>query len=220
MKILMEILKKTPLFRNMDEDEINSALSFLAARQAAYEKNSFIFSLEDGSPTVGIILAGSVVIIKEDFWGNRSMLAKLGVGDIFGEAFTCAQTEKMPVGVLASEKSEILFIDYKRILDDTGVACTSYNKLIQNMMLILAGKNVMLTQKIEHLMKRSTREKLLSFLSAQAIEAKSHVFDIPLSRQELADYLAVDRSAMSNELSKLQQEGLLACNRSHFELKT
>ena len=148
------------------------------------------------------------------------MLAKLGVGDIFGEAFTCAQKEKMPVGVLASEKSEILFIDYKRILDNAGVACTSYNKLIQNMMLILAGKNVMLTQKIEHLMKRSTREKLLSFLSAQAIEAKSHVFDIPLSRQELADYLAVDRSAMSNELSKLQQEGLLACTRNHFELKT
>ena len=88
------------------------------------------------------------------------------------------------------------------------------------MMLILAGKNVMLTQKIEHLMKRSTREKLLSFLSAQAIEAKSHVFDIPLSRQELADYLAVDRSAMSNELSKLQQEGLLAFTRNHFELRT
>ena len=126
----------------------------------------------------------------------------------------------MPVGVLASEKSEILFIDYKRILDNTGAACTSYNKLIQNMMLILASKNVMLTQKIEHLMKRSTREKLLSFLSAQAIEAKTHIFDIPLSRQELADYLAVDRSAMSNELSKLQQEGLLAFTRNHFDLRT
>lgn len=220
MKNKMEILKRIPLFKGLSEDEITSALICLAAKETTYEKNAFIFSLEDTNPTVGIILSGSVVIIKEDFWGNRSMLTKLGVGDIFGEAFTCAQTEKLPVGVLASEKSEILFIDYKKILNDTSPACPFHNQLVQNMLVILAGKNVMLTQKIDHLMKRSTREKLLSYLSGRALETGSNVFDIPLSRQEMADYLAVDRSAMSNELSKLQEQGLLSFHRNHFELRT
>lgn len=220
MKNIIEILKRTPLFKGMSEDEISRALDFLEAKESAYEKNVFIFSLEATNPTVGIILSGSVVVIKEDFWGNRSMLAKLGPGDIFGEAFTCAQTEKLPVGVLASEKCEVLFIDYRKIISSPSALYSFQNKLIQNMMLILAGKNVMLTQKIEHLMKRSTREKLLSYLSAQALEKGSHVFDVPLSRQEMADYLAVDRSALSNELSKLQQDGLLTFRRNHFELKT
>lgn len=220
MKNIIEILKRTPLFKGMSEDEISRALDFLEAKESAFEKNVFIFSLEATNPTVGIILSGSVVVIKEDFWGNRSMLAKLGPGDIFGEAFTCAQTEKLPVGVLASEKCEVLFIDYRKIISSPSALHSFQNKLIQNMMLILAGKNVMLTQKIEHLMKRSTREKLLSYLSAQALEKGSHVFDLPLSRQEMADYLAVDRSALSNELSKLQQDGLLTFRRNHFELRT
>lgn len=220
MKILADKLKNCPLFKNMSEEETASALAFLDAKEVKYEKNTFIFSLEDAIPTVGIILSGTVAILKEDFWGNRSILAKLTAGDIFGEAFTCAQKEKMSVGALANEKCDILFIDYRRVLENTANSCSCENKLIQNMMVILAGKNVMLTQKIEHLMKRSTREKLLSYLSAQATEAQNHIFDIPLSRQELADYLGVDRSAMSNELSKLRQDDFLTFHRNHFELKT
>lgn len=220
MKNKMEILKRTPLFKGMSEEEISTVLDCLGSKESTYEKNNFIFSLEATNPTVGIILSGTVVVIKEDFWGNRSMLTKLGAGDIFGEAFTCAQTEKLPVGVLASEKCEVLFIDYRKIINAPEIRYSFQNKLIQNMLVILAGKNVMLTQKIEHLMKRSTREKILSYLSAQALEKGSHVFDISLSRQEMADYLAVDRSALSNELSKLQQEGFLTFRRNHFELKT
>ena len=220
MKNKMEILKRTPLFKGMSEEEISTVLDCLGSKESTYEKNNFIFSLEATNPTVGIILSGTVVVIKEDFWGNRSMLTKLGAGDIFGEAFTCAQTEKLPVGVLASEKCEVLFIDYRKIINAPEIRYSFQNKLIQNMLVILAGKNVMLTQKIEHLMKRSTREKILSYLSAQALETGSHVFDISLSRQEMADYLAVDRSALSNELSKLQQEGFLTFRRNHFELKT
>ena len=220
MKNKMEILKRTPLFKGMSEEEISTVLDCLGSKESTYEKNNFIFSLEATNPTVGIILSGTVVVIKEDFWGNRSMLTKLGAGDIFGEAFTCAKTEKLPVGVLASEKCEVLFIDYRKIINAPEIRYSFQNKLIQNMLVILAGKNVMLTQKIEHLMKRSTREKILSYLSAQALETGSHVFDISLSRQEMADYLAVDRSALSNELSKLQQEGFLTFRRNHFELKT
>ncbi|NCD08277.1 MAG: Crp/Fnr family transcriptional regulator [Negativicutes bacterium] len=220
MKNKMEILKRTPLFKGMSEEEISSVLCCLEAKESTYEKNSFIFSLEATRPTVGIILSGSVVVIKEDFWGNRSILTKLGSGDIFGEAFTCAQAEKLPVGVLASEKCEVLFIDYLKIINTPETHYSFQNKLIQNMLVILAAKNVMLTQKIEHLMKRSTREKILSYLSAQALEKGGHIFDITLSRQEMADYLAVDRSALSNELSKLQKEGFLTFRRNHFELKT
>lgn len=220
MKNKMEILKRTPLFKGMSEEEISAVLDCLGSKESTYERNNFIFSLEATNPTVGIILSGSVVVIKEDFWGNRSILTKLEPGDIFGEAFTCAQTEKLPVGVLASEKCEVLFIDYSRIINAAEIRHSFQNKLIQNMLVILAAKNVMLTQKIEHLMKRSTREKILSYLSAQALEKGRHIFDIPLSRQEMADYLGVDRSALSNELSKLQQEGFLTFRRNHFELKT
>ena len=220
MKNKMEILKRTPLFKGMSEEEISTVLDCLGSKESTYEKNNFIFSLEATNPTVGIILSGTVVVIKEDFWGNRSMLTKLGAGDIFGEAFTCAKTEKLPVGVLASEKCEVLFIDYRKIINAPEIRYSFQNKLIQNMLVILAAKNVMLTEKIEHLMKRSTREKILSYLSAQALEKGDNVFDITLSRQEMADYLAVDRSALSNELSKLQQEGFLTFRRNHFELKT
>ena len=220
MKNKIEILKRTPLFKHMSGEEISSVLCCLEAKEATYEKNNFIFSLEATTPTVGIILSGTVVVIKEDFWGNRSILTKLSAGDIFGEAFTCAQTEKLPVGVLASDRCEIIFIDYRRIINATNTIYPFQNKLIQNMLVILAAKNVMLTEKIEHLMKRSTREKILSYLSAQALEKGDNVFDITLSRQEMADYLAVDRSALSNELSKLQQEGFLTFRRNHFELKT
>ncbi|NLY83263.1 MAG: Crp/Fnr family transcriptional regulator [Acholeplasmataceae bacterium] len=220
MKNILQFLELNPLFRNMSLGEIESALSCLAAREAFFDKNVFIFEPETTKPSIGIILTGGVVIFKEDFWGNRSILTKLGAGDIFGEAFTCARTELLPVGALATERSRVLFVDYRKTLDAPSLLFPSQSKLAHNMLVILAAKNVMLTQKIEHLMKRSTRDKLLSYLSAQALTHGGPSFDIPLNRQELADYLAVDRSAMSNELGKLRKEGLLSYTRSHFELLT
>jgi CRP-like cAMP-binding protein len=140
------------------------------------------------------------------------------LGGLFGEAFACAGAENLPVGVMAAEESEILLMNHERMLTSCPSACAFHTALIRNLTRILAEKNVILTQKLEHVTRRTTREKLLSYLSARAKLAKGNVFDIPFSRQELADYLSVERSAMSAELSRMRNEGLLRYKRNHFEL--
>lgn len=219
MKNYISVLQICTLFKNLSLDEIDKLLSCLGTKQKTYEKNSFILNTDDNVNDVGIVLSGSVQIIKEDFWGNRAILTNLEAGDLFAETFSCLQTEKLPISVVAGQKSEVLFVNYKKVTTTCSNACKFHNQLIQNMIQILAQKNILLTQKMEHLMKRSTREKLLSYLSTHALKNNSNTFDIPFNRQELADYLSVDRSAMSNELSKMQNEGILKFNKNHFELK-
>ncbi len=212
------ILSQSLLFQGIAEKDIGSMLGCLSAREKTYKKNAYILSAGDSVTEVGIVLSGSVNVIKEDFWGNRAIIAKSGAGELFAEAFSCIDTDKLPISIVASENSEVLFIDYKKIITTCSSACTFHTLLINNMIKILANKNIMLMQKIEHTACRTTRDKLLSYLSAQAIQAQSNSFTIPFNRQELADYLSVDRSAMSNELSKLRNEGILEFNKSRFHL--
>lgn len=218
MKNYLEVLKKCPLFADIDENEIDNMLDCLSAIDKTYKKNDFIFTEEDKPIYIGIILSGSVYVVKEDFWGNRAILAKLGEGDLFGEAFSCAEVDRLPVSVVATENTEVILIDYKKIID-TFSTCVFHYRLINNMIKILANKNIMMTQKIHHIVKRTTREKLLSYLSEQAIKCKSDKFKIPFNRQELADYLSVDRSAMSNELSKMRDEGIIEFSKNEFKIK-
>lgn len=218
MEKYLEILKPCPLFAGIDECELQTLLGCLSAIERSYEKNDFIFMADDIVTVIGVVLSGSVHIIQEDFWGNRTILARIESGDLFGEAFSCAETEKLPVSVFAAEASGILLIDYHKIITACSSACTFHTGLIKNMLRILARKNVMLTQKIEFITQRTTRGKLLSYLSAQARQAGRGSFEIPFDRQQLAEYLSVDRSAMSNELSKMRDDGILKFHRNHFEL--
>lgn len=213
------ILKECPLFAEIADSDLEALLHCLSAEKEKFKKNSYIFSMEEKVTKIGIILSGRVYIIKEDFWGNRAIFSQLAKGELFGEAFCCAEAEEFPIAVLAIEETQVLMIDYYKIITTCSNSCLFHAKLIKNMLKILAYKNIMLTQKMEHLVKRTTREKLLSYLSEQAMRKKSNIFDIPFNRQELADYLSVDRSAMSNELSKMQKDGLLNFKRNHFELK-
>lgn len=210
---------QSPLFKGIAENDLKELLKCLNAKESAYEKNDFIFRAGDKASSIGVILSGGVYVLKEDFWGNRTILAKLEEGDLFGEAFACREEEKLPVSVMAVEKSRILFVDYRRIITNCPNTCVFHASLIENMIRILAGKNVMLTQKMEHMSKRTTREKILSYLSAQAVRCGSNAFTIPFNRQELADFLCVERSAMSAELGKMRKEGLLSCEKSRFVLK-
>ncbi len=219
MKNNLEVLKKCPLFDKIAENDMDNMLSCLSAKNKHYKKNDFIFSEEDKPTYVGIIISGSVCVVKEDFWGNRAILAKLGEGDLFGEAFSCAEVERLPVSVVATENTEVILIDYKKIITTCSSTCVFHTRLINNMIKILANKNIMMTQKIQHIVKRTTREKLLSYLSEQAIKCKSNEFKIPFNRQELADYLSVDRSAMSNELCKMRDEGVIEFNKNEFKIK-
>lgn len=216
MKKNYGILKKCSLFYNFSEEEIAVITEQPGIRIKSYAKNSVIRHIGDKASAIGIVLNGKVRIETQDYWGNRSILAVISEGDMFGEAFFFAETQHIPVNVLCAESSEIMFFSFVR--EKYLMKNDLYIKLTENMLKTLAEKNIMLTAKIEHITKRTTREKLLSFLSHQAMKQESNIFDIPFNRQELADFLAVDRSAMSNELSKLRKSGVLDFNKNHFHL--
>ncbi|HOM02438.1 MAG TPA: Crp/Fnr family transcriptional regulator [Acetivibrio sp.] len=218
MKKYLEVLKKVNLFKGIDESDLLSLLTCLSNRLSHYEKNETVFMSGETIDSFGIVLSGEVQIVQEDYYGNRSILAQIGVGHLFAESFAFAQIKELPVSVITTTESDLLFIDYRKLAHPCATACGFHSQLIQNMLHITAMKNIALTQKIEFMSKRTTREKLLAYLSAEAKKAKSNFFSIPFNRQELADYLSVDRSAMSAELSKLRNEGVLKYKKNQFEL--
>ncbi len=203
------------LFLGIEGSERESLLGCLQAVRRRFKKGEMIFSAGD-APSVGLLQSGAVQVTAEDPMGNRAIIGRMEAGDLFGEAFACAGAARMPFSVEAALDSEVLLIDVKKILITCPTACPFHSRLIENLMAILARKNIMLGAKIRHLSRRSTREKLLSYLSEQAREAGARSFSIPYNRQELADYLCVDRSAMSAELSKLKAEGFLDYDKNQF----
>ncbi|MDL2209508.1 Crp/Fnr family transcriptional regulator [Desulfovibrio sp. OttesenSCG-928-O18] len=216
--MMVDKITRSPLFAGIEESQLESLLDCLTAVKRQYGKDEFVFVAGGKATSVGIVVSGGVRVLQEDFWGHRAILAHIGPGGLFGEAFSCAEKDALPVSVIASEQSTILLIDYRKIVTSCSSACVFHARLVMNMMRILAEKNILLTRKIEHLSKRTTREKLLSFLSAQAVFAKSTTIEIPFNRQELADYLCVDRSALSRELGAMQSEGLINYDKNSFEL--
>lgn len=216
--MICDIILGCQLFAGVKKDELDELLDCLSAKQRSYVRDDFIFRVDEQAEHVGIVLSGGVNVIQEDFWGNRNILAHIEPGELFGEAFSCAELNRLPVSVIATEDSEILLINYRKIISVGASSCVFYTRLISNMLGILAAKNILLTRKIEHLSKRTTRDKILSFLSAQAIQAKSNDLTIPLNRQELADYLCVERSALSRELGNMKNDGLIEFNKNRFVL--
>jgi CRP-like cAMP-binding protein len=218
MKNLSGLLEKMPLFQGIGNKELDSLLNCLSGHERKYEKNEAIFRTGDTPRYLGVVLEGSVRVFREDLLGNRTILGEFGQGDLFGETFALARADALPVTVTAMQTSQVLLIEGWRITGTCPHCCGFHTRLIENMMAILARKNLMMSETMEVLSKRSTRDKLLGYLSGQSQRAGSLTFTIPFNRQELADYLCVDRSAMSSELGKLQKEGLLSCDRSSFTL--
>lgn len=218
MKKYFEILKNCPLFLGIEEEEFGSVLDCLNAGTASYKKNEMIFL--EGSPAryVGIVLSGGVRIVKEDFFGNRTIVSRSGPGELFGESFACAGIEVLPVSVAAAFDSEIMMIDCRRITLTCSHSCGFHNRIIFNLLKTVAEKNLEFNRKIEITSKRTTREKLMSYLMYEAKNNRSNSFTIPFDRQELADYLEVDRSGLSAEISRLRKEGVIECSRSRFTL--
>ena len=210
---------KNMLFKDISEEDLKKMLSCFSAYSKKFNREQYIFHTGDIIKEIGVVLCGGVNIIKEDFWGNRAIIAKMGEGDLFGEAFAFSKEKKLDVSVVASEKTEILFLDCHKILFSCDNGCGFHRILTENMIRMISEKNIMLTRKMEHIMKKTTRDKILSFLSEEAVKNGSSTFKIKLNRQEMADYLSVDRSALSNELSKLRKEGILDFNKNMFKLK-
>lgn len=219
MKNFIPLLKKTSLFTGIKEDDIFALLNCLTPHIVSYKKDEFILHRGDLVQQVGMVLSGSVLIIREDFWGNRSILSEVSACSLFAETYACIGTAPLEVSVIASSDCTILFLDFSKLLGTCTTACTFHTRLIHNLLATLAQKNMILTKKLEHLSQKTTRDKLLSYLSAESLKAKSPSFSIPFNRQQLADYLSVDRSAMSTELGKLKREGILNYKKNTFLLK-
>ena len=218
MEKYLKILKKCPLFAEIEEENLLRMLSCLGAKVVSFDKKYTVFA--EGSPAkyIGIMLSGSAQIIQVDYYGNRSILSEVSAPEVFAEAFACAEVDALPVTVIANDPCDIMLIECDHILHTCSNNCGFHQKLIFNLMKDLASKSILFHQRIEITSKRTTREKLLTYLLMQAKAAGRDSFDIPFDRQELADYLEVDRSGLSAEISKLRREGVLDSNKNHFVL--
>lgn len=219
MKELHGILKSSKLFTGIREEELQTMLNCLGASKKVYPKGNYIFRVGEHISSIALLLKGSVHIQKEDYWGNLSILNKISEGEVFGEAYAVPGSSVMVYDAVAAGESVVLFLDFRHILTMCPSSCRFHSQLIQNYFVILAEKNRILAQKIDHMSQRNTREKLLSYLSVQSLQAGSSSFSVPFNRQQLADFLSIDRSAMSNELSKMRKEGILDFEKNHFILK-
>lgn len=213
----MEVLKRCYLFQGLEDDEINAMLTCMSARTVEAKRGTYLLSSGEQTGSIGVILSGCIHIVKDDFWGNRVILSEVQAGDMFGETYACVG-ETLEVSAVAAQDSQVLKLDVSKLLTVCTSGCAFHSRIIRNLVNVLARKNLMLTGKMDHMAKKTTREKLLSYLSAQSKKTGSPAFTIPFNRQQLADYLGVDRSAMSTELGRMQQDGLLTYEKNRFYL--
>ena len=169
--------------------------------------------------SIGIVLSGSVLIIQEDIWGNWNILSKAGPGQTFAAVYACALGSRLNVSVIAETPVTVMFLNVKRILNVCPSACSHHSRVIRNLLSELAEKNLRFNEKLTHMGQRTTRAKIMSYLSAEAQRLGKYEFDIPFSRQQLADYLGVERSGLSLELGKMKKDGLLDYHKNHFVLR-
>lgn len=218
MRENLDVLAACTLFEGVSREDMAAMLQCMQARVVDVPKGGAVFRADGPAEYVGILLSGGVVVLRDDFDGNRTIQAAMRPGDLFGETFACAGVSRLPVSVEADRPSRVLLIRLKQIIETCPSACGFHNRVVLNLLKVLAAKNLMLNGKLEITSRRTTRDKLLAYLSAQARAAGSDSFVIPFDRQGLADYLGVDRSALSAEIGKLRREGVLESYRSAFRL--
>ena len=212
------LLANTALFRGASPQEAAAMLNCLGAAERGYAKGEQIYHSGDYVTDLGMVLSGSVLIQTDDLWGNTTVLDRIGPGQIFAETYACVPGEPLMVDVVAAEGTQVLFLNVERVLRVCSHTCAHHSKLIRNLLLLSAQKNLNLSRKIFYTSSKTIRGRLLSYLSYQARRNGTPSFTIPFNRQQLADYLNVERSALSNELSKMQRDGLLVVEKNHFTL--
>lgn len=212
------VIASSQLFRDIPADQLPAILQCLQASQRSFTKNQVIFWAGQTVTQVALVLEGEVQLWQEDILGNRSIHNRFLPGEIFGEVYACNDQSLIPVSAVAVRPAEALFIDQQRLLGKGGCAGPYHRQLLENLLFITSQRALELSRKMSFLSRRTLREKLLGYLTTQARLAENCRFTIPFSRQELADYLSVDRSALSKELSRMKEEGLLDYHRSDFHL--
>lgn len=218
MQEFTDVLQKCPIFAGIDSRDLRAMLGCLGGRVVPFLSHEVI--LPEGSPAehVGIVLSGAVQVVRNDYDGNRTIQARIEPGELFAEAFACAEVGSLPVSVEGEQPGKALLIRLKQITRTCSNACEFHNRMVMNLLNAMASRNLQLNQKLEITSRRTTRDKLMTYLTAQARQLGQRSFTIPFDRQGLADYLCVERSALSAEIGKLRREGVLESERSRFTL--
>lgn len=218
MEKYLHVLQKTKLFAGISEDELGAMLGCLGAVAKHFAKGDFV--LRQGEPVsqLMILVEGKLHIRRDDYWGSRSIVSAIIPGEMFGEAYLAPGSGTIMNDVVAVEDSTVVFCDVNRLITVCSSACRFHTLTVRNLMFALSEKNRQLVSRLGIATRRSTREKLVAYLSEQAKKQGQSTFDIPFNRQQLADFLSVDRSAMSGELCRMRDEGMLRFDKNHFEL--
>ena len=214
--ILREV--NSPLFDGIRSEDRQAMLGCIGYHIGAFRKGEIVSFEDENIRHIGIVLSGSVDMVKEDLWGNKTMLVRMHKNELFGETFACGSDNLSVVTFLVSEDAQILFMPFDRVMHSCTMACVFHHRLIENMVRVIAAKNRDLMRKVEVLSKRTIREKLLTYLSIQAQLRKARSFESPLGRVERAEYLCVDRSALTRELAKMKADGLIDYDRNCFRM--
>ena len=218
MEEYFEVVLKNPLFVGISREEAGALLNCLSARIVFVSKGEPAFLEGDQAGFIGLVLEGSIQIVRDDYYGSRTLLTHAEPGDLFAESFACAGMDTMPVSAYALRPAKVMLFDLKKMLTVCSNACRFHNLLIQNLLQVVAQKNLPMSRKMQFMSRTTTQEKLMAYLLDQAKQKDAAEFDIPLDRQTLADYLGVERSAMSAELSKLRKAGYIDYQGAHFKL--
>ena len=211
-------LTKTVLFHGICEEDLKKMLPCLGAHEKRFRKDEIIYHTGDAVTELGLVLSGSVNAYASFVWGSSQIICHAGIGDIFAESFAAIPGKELPGDIAAAEDGSVLFIDMNRLLNVCPSTCSFHSRLIRNLVKLYAAESLKLSGRMMHTAPRSIRRRILVYLSDQVRENGSMRFTVPFSRQQMADYLGVDRSAMSNELSKLQKEGLITYRKNEFVL--
>ena len=209
---------QSPLFAVIAPEDMSAMLHCIGYHVGSYRRGDIVAFEGENLKHIGIVLSGAVDMVKEDLWGNKTMLLRSRKHDLFGETFACGEDNLSVVTFLVSEDAKILFLPFSRVMHSCTMACAFHHRLIENMVKVIANKNRDLMRKVEVVSKRSIREKLMTYLSIQAQQQSARYFEIPLGRVELAEYLCVDRSALTRELAKMKEDGLIDYDRNCFRI--
>lgn len=218
MKRYIPILKNTQLFSGASDEDIEAMLGCLQARFCTYKKGEYVLREGERIERLMMLVKGELHIQRDDYWGNRSIISMVGVGEMFGEAYAAPESGPLMNDVLAVEDSAVIFLDIGKLLTVCPNGCKFHAMAVKNLFFAISEKNRKLVRKLGYMSRRTTREKLIAYLSEEAKRQNSGAFSIPFNRQQLADFLSVDRSAMSNELCKLRDEGLIEFEKNRFRL--
>ncbi|MBO8435305.1 MAG: Crp/Fnr family transcriptional regulator [Tyzzerella sp.] len=214
----LDKLATYPLFNNIKKEDLKNVLGCSYIAYKTFSKGDYLAMTDDEIHYIGIICKGSVQMIKEDYWGNKTILLHMHTGEVFGETFVCSASFLSQVSFITTEKTEIMFLDYYKVMHTCSSSCPHHNKLISNMLRCIGEKNIKLMEKVEVVSKKTLRDKIMTYLAIEAKNQGNNEFTIQFSRIELSEYLCADRSAVTRELASMRDDGLIEFEKNLFKI--